>query len=138
MTINTELNTTALDCFDIVDSCELLTSVLLESQDPNECRAAQKCLETCLDALEISFAKPLSAARIEQLTADCVSEEPHPYFYQDSEMLRQYCQALNQALISNTLEAADAALLTGLLFDLTGYMADDLKAPRFARSTAIH
>ncbi|MCT4710693.1 hypothetical protein MUA04_10895 [Enterobacteriaceae bacterium H11S18] len=138
MTNQNDLHETDLDCFDIIESCELLTGVMLESQNPVEYRAACKCLNICLASLEIAFTRQLSAVRIAELTCDKPVEIINTHFHQQSEMLRQYCQALAGVLLNTPLPEQTNITLTGLLFELTDYMAEDLRAPRFARGQQLH
>ncbi|WP_202306728.1 hypothetical protein [Dryocola clanedunensis] len=138
MTTQNDLHQTDLDCFDIMESCELLTGVMLESQNPTEYRAACKCLNICLSSLENAFTQPLSASRIAQLTSDEPVERINTHFHQQSELLRQYCLALAEVLLNAALPQQTNKKLTGLLYDLTDYMAEDLRAPRFARGQQLH
>ncbi len=58
-----------------------------------------------------------------------------PRFEPDAELLCEYCQALAQILTDRLVSPGLERIITGLLFDLVSYFADELKAPRWIRTT---
>ncbi|WP_435946840.1 hypothetical protein [Dryocola sp. BD586] len=53
----------------------------------------------------------------------------------DSETLRQYCVALTLLLLQRQQPAEQEEHITGMLFELMNVLVEDLKTPRFVRTS---
>lgn len=125
------INTKNLDIIDLAERCELLADILIDSENPAECKVLCQHLYAHLEALKENLDKPLPAARIEQLSVNHPSEFPASQEFADSDDLCDYSQAITRVLISHTQPLATTQLLSGLLMRLVNTLVDDLKTPRF-------
>jgi len=57
-----------------------------------------------------------------------------PRFEPDADVLCEYSQALARLLAERTLSPEMESTLAGLLFELVGYFADELRTPRWIRT----
>lgn len=128
------INTKNLDIIDLAERCELLADILTDSENPAECTALCSYLYAHIEAIKENMDKPLSAARIEQLSVDGPSEFPEAQWFADSDDLCDYCQAVTQALLCCALPFKTVQQLNGLLMRLVNTLVDDLKTPCFLRS----
>ncbi|HKM97894.1 MAG TPA: hypothetical protein VJY99_14540 [Buttiauxella sp.] len=129
------INTKNLDIIDLAERCELLTDILIDSENPAECAALCNYVYAHIEAIKENLDKPLSAERIEQLSVNDPSEFPEPVIFADSDDLCDYSQAITRILLCHTLPLATTQVLSGLLMRLMNTLVDDLKKPRFLRST---
>lgn len=125
-------HTPGADLFGMVDHCEVLCAELVECRDSTLHLALCGRLSHSLDVLRYQLDQPLTPHLIERLTADHLPVASVS-FVPDSDLLCQYCLALVQALLSCALTPDTTQQLSGLLYELVGVLADDLKAPRFIR-----
>lgn len=128
------INTKNLDIIDLAERCELLADILIDSETPAECKVLCQHLYAHLDALKENLDKPLSTARIEQLSVNHPSEFPASQVFADSDDLCDYSQALTHVLICHALSRQTSQLISGLLMRLVNTLVDDLKTPRFLRT----
>jgi hypothetical protein len=80
--------------------------------------------------MQTTFDQPLPTHLVERLT---VEKEVKIEVNHDSEILRQYCHALTQTLLSRAHALEVNRALTGMLFELLNELVEDLQAPRFLR-----
>ena len=113
--------------------CANLADALLHSDDAAQRQALCRRLAYCLGQLRPTLDDAIPSHLIESLTVD---ERPmtSPCFEPDADLLCDYSHALARLLTERTLSAEMEPILTGLLFDLVGYFADDLRAPRWIRT----
>lgn len=78
---------------------------------------------------------PIPEHQIESFTVDHIPAAVST-FEPDPDDLCRYCLTLANILNSHNFSAMEEKALTGLLFELTGHFADELRTPRFVR-TAI-
>lgn len=116
----------------LADHCECFADALIESHHSDERRALCYRLADCLNLLHPTLNDPIPPHLIERFTVDQLPNkltlEP------ESELLCGYCLTLAQLLSKYTFTADDEKQLTGLLFELVCYFADDLRAPRWIRA----
>ncbi|RPH27807.1 hypothetical protein EHN07_10595 [Buttiauxella warmboldiae] len=125
------INTKNLDIIELAERCELLTDILIDSENPAECAALCNYVYAHLEAIKESLDKPLSATRIEQLSVNDPSEFPKAKWLADSDDLCDYCQAVTRALLCRSLPSKTRHQLNGLLMRLVNALVNDLKTPRF-------
>lgn len=131
------INTKNLDIIDLAERCELLTDILIDSENPAECVALCNYVYAHIEAIKENLDKPLSAARIEQLSVDDPSEFPDAKWLADSDDLCDYCQAVARAMLCRSLPLKATQQLNGLLMRLVNALVDDLKTPRFLRTVNV-
>lgn len=122
--------TASMDLFQLLDVCESLADELIECQTEIEQQALCGRIAHCLEVMKTTFDQPLPAYLVERLT---VEKEVKIQVNHDSEILRQYCHALTQTLLSRAHTVAVNRALTGMLFELINELVEDLQAPRFLR-----
>lgn len=135
--IQVSIKTQNLDIIDLAERCELLTDILIDSENPAECAALCHHLYAHIEAIKENLDKPLSAARIEQLSVDDPSEFPEAQSFADSDDLCDYCQAVTRVLLCHALPFKTLQQLNGLLMRLVNALVDDLKTPRFLRTANV-
>lgn len=118
----------------LADYCERFADSLIESAKPGEKRVLCYRLAECLELLFITLNDPIPEHLIESFTVDDIPAAPA--FEPEPEALCHYCLTLANILNNHRFSATEEQALTGLLFELTNYFADELRAPRFVR-TAI-
>ncbi|WBM69025.1 hypothetical protein OH773_12535 [Buttiauxella sp. WJP83] len=128
------LNISHLDVIDLAERCELLTDILVDSENPAECTLLCQYLYAHLDALKENLDKPLPKSRIEQLSVNHASEFPDSQSFADSDDLCDYSQAVTQVLLCHALPQNAKVVLSGLLMKLMNTLVDNLKTPRFLRA----
>ncbi|TCL03503.1 hypothetical protein EZJ58_1576 [Sodalis ligni] len=113
--------------------CENLADALLHRDEPASRQALCRRLAYCLGQLRPTLDDAIPPHLIESLTVD---ERPmnSPRFEPDADLLCGYTHALARLLTERTLSAEMEPILTGLLFDLVSYFADELRAPRWIRT----
>lgn len=131
------INTKNLDVIDLAERCELLTDILIDSENPAECAVLFQYLYAYLDALKDNLDKPLPKSRIEQLSVNDPSEFPESQSFADSDDLCDYSQAITRIMLCHTLPLATTQILSGLLMRLVNTLVDDLKTPRFLRTANV-
>ncbi|MCE0827040.1 hypothetical protein LVQ78_13475 [Buttiauxella sp. A2-C2_NF] len=109
----------------------------IDSENPAECVALCNYVYAHIEAIKENLDKPLSAARIEQLSVDDPSEFPEAKWLADSDDLCDYCQAVAQVLLCRALPFKTVQQLNGLLMRLVNALVDDLKTPRFLRTANV-
>lgn len=117
----------------LADYCEHVADALIESHHSGERRALCYRLVDCLNLLNSTLNDPIPAHLIERFTIDQLPNKS-PAFEPESELLCGYCLTLAQLLSNHTFNADEEKQLTGLLFELVCYFADDLRAPRWIRT----
>ncbi|WP_279205289.1 hypothetical protein [Obesumbacterium proteus] len=118
----------------LADHCERFADALIESHHSDERRALCYRLADCLNLLSPTLNNPIPPHLIERFTADQLPSKS-PIFEPESELLCGYCMTLAQLLSKHTFTADEEKQLTGLLFELVCYFADDLRSPRWIRTT---
>ena len=119
----------------LADYCERFADSLIESAKPGERRVLCYRLAECLELLYSTLNDPIPEHLIESFTVDSIPAQV-PTFEPDPDDLCCYCLTLANILNNHNISASEEKALTGLLFELTGYFADELRTPRFVR-TAI-
>jgi hypothetical protein len=117
----------------LADHCERFADALMESHHSGERRALCYRLADCLNLLHPSLNDPIPRHLIERFTVDQLPNKS-PVFEPESELLCSYCLTLAQLLSKYTFNADEEKQLTGLLFELVCYFADELRAPRWIRT----
>lgn len=117
----------------LADHCERFADALIERHHSGERRALCYRLADCLNLLHPTLNNPIPPHLIEHFTVDQLPTKS-PVFEPESELLCDYCLTLAQLLSKHTFTADEEKQLTGLLFELVCYFADDLRAPRWIRT----
>lgn len=117
----------------LADCCEYFVDVLMENHYLGERRALCYRLADCLNLLHRTLNNPIPPHLMERFTVDQLPKKS-PVFEPDSELLCGYCLTLAQLLSKYTFTADEDKQLTGLLFELVCYFADELRAPRWIRT----
>ncbi|MFG1134720.1 hypothetical protein [Salmonella enterica] len=117
----------------LADRCEDFVKTLLESHDPTLRMALCGRLTACLRLLESTLSDPVPSHLIERLTVDALPDT-QPHIDADAALLCRYSLALSQLLTGRALLPEMEQVLTGLLFELVCYFADELRAPRWLRT----
>jgi hypothetical protein len=120
----------------LADYCERFADTLIESNNLGQRRALCYRLSECFALLQSTINDPVPQHLVESLTVDELPETA-PTFEPDSDNLCDYCQTLAQILSNHSFTAAEEKHLVGLLFELTCYFADELRAPRFVRTAVV-
>ncbi|HDR2792765.1 MULTISPECIES: hypothetical protein [Enterobacter] len=123
------------DFIDLADNCERFCEALVEETDPARKMALCGRLATSLALLRPMLLEPVPEYLQERLTVD-VFPDHAPAFTTESDQLNRYCEEITQLLISGALAPESARVMGDLLFELTRYFADLLKAPRWLRTEA--
>lgn len=139
MTTSNALFTTPFDhntgFTELADNCQRYCEALVEETDPARKIALCGRLASTLALLRPMLLEPLPEHLQERLTLD-VFPERVPAFHAESDQLCRYCEVITQLLIGGALAPEPARVMGDLLFELTGYFADQLKAPRWLRTEA--
>ncbi|NLS54455.1 hypothetical protein GJ675_12475 [Hafnia alvei] len=117
----------------LADHCEQFADALIESHHSGERRALCYRLADCLNLLHPTLNDPIPPHLMERFTVDQLPTKI-PVFEPESELLCGYCLTLAQLLSKHTFTADEEKQLTGLLFELVCYFADELRAPRWIRT----
>lgn len=126
---------TTMDLFQMLDCCQNLVDALIDTSDNQSRMALCGRLYAALMVLEVLLKAPLPGYLIERLTVEKAEEEGcHCPLPTDSETLRGYCAALTLLLLQRQQMPEQEEQLTGLLYELTGVLNADLRAPRFVRT----
>lgn len=118
-----------LDLFELTDCCCAFVNVLLETHHKAERLALCGRLAFTLDEIKNRCDEDLPLHLVEQLSTEILAQSCVPDCWQDTAMLVGYAQALNQALLSQTLASAVSQELAGLLHDLVYLLADFVREP---------
>lgn len=132
--IYSELTVRHPDFIDLAERCELLTQILLDCQYAEDAAPVCRCLAAYLDALYDSLDETMADFRVMQLTTESLPQSSDEWLNADSATQCDYCRALNQALILLPKNEQVQFPLRGLLHDVVGFMAGELKAPRFCQA----
>ncbi|MBE3491498.1 hypothetical protein IM284_15920 [Enterobacter cloacae complex sp. P12RS] len=83
--------------------------------------------------LQPTLTEPMPECLKESLTVD---ELPLyvPAFKVEVEQVGRYCQVLTQLIVSGSLTVETERVISDLLYELVGYYAETLKAPRWLRT----
>lgn len=108
--------------------CANLADAVLHRDDPALREALCRRLAYCLGQLRPTLDESIPPHLIESLTVD---ERPanSPRFEPDVDLLCDYSRALARLLTEKTLSAEMEPILTGLLFELVSFLADELRTP---------
>ena len=117
----------------LANYCERFADALIESHHSGERRSLSYHLADCLNLLHPTLNDPIPPDLIEYFTVDQLPSKS-PAFEPESELLCSYCLTLAQLLSKHTFTADEEKQLTGLLFELVCYFADELRAPRWIRT----
>ena len=117
----------------LADYCERFADSLIESAKPGERRVLCYQLAECLEILSFTLNDPIPEHLIESFTVDSLPVQA-PTFEPEPEDLCRYCLTLANILNNHNFSVMEEKVLTGLLFELTGYFADELRTPRFVRT----
>lgn len=123
------------DFTELADNCHRYCEALVEETDPARKIALCGRLASSLALLRPMLLEPLPEHLQARLTVD-VFPEREPAFNVESDQLCRYCEEITQLLISGALVPESARVMGDLLFELTGYFADQLNAPRWLRTEA--
>lgn len=118
-----------LDLFELTDCCCAFVNVLLETNDKVERMALCGRLGVALAELKNQCDEDLPEHLIEKLVTEILVPSCIPDCWHDTTMLVGYTQALNQALLSQTLANNISQELAGLLHDLVYLLADYVREP---------
>ncbi|ROP56284.1 hypothetical protein EDF81_3836 [Enterobacter sp. BIGb0383] len=117
----------------LAESCEQFADALIVCDDPVQKMALCGRLSACLALLQPTLNDPIPEPLKESLTVADIPAH-FPVFEPEAVQLADYCQVLAHLLINGGLAAETERTLTSLLYDLTGYFAGTLKAPRWLRT----
>ncbi|CZV32887.1 hypothetical protein [Enterobacter cloacae] len=123
------------DFTELADNCQRYCEALVEETDHARKIALCGRLASTLALLRPMLLEPLPEHLQERLTVDEFPEREPP-FNAESDQLCRYCEEITQLLIGGALAPESARVMGDLLFELTGYFADQLKAPRWLRTEA--
>ncbi|WP_296244454.1 hypothetical protein [uncultured Enterobacter sp.] len=123
------------DFTELADNCQRYCEALVEETDPARKIALCGRLASTLTLLRPMLLEPLPEHLQERLTVD-VFPEREPAFHAESDQLCRYCEVITQLLMGGALAPESARVMGDLLYELTGYFADQLKAPRWLRTEA--
>ena len=139
MTTSNALFTTPFDChtdfIDLADNCQRYCEALVEETNPARKIALCGRLASTFALLRPMLLEPIPEHLQERLTVDRFPER-EPVFNTESDQHCRYGEEITQRLISGALTPESARVMGDLLFELTGYFADQLKAPRWLRTEA--
>ncbi|OAT25432.1 hypothetical protein M976_03776 [Buttiauxella ferragutiae ATCC 51602] len=124
------------DLFQVVDICQRYADELIEVHNHAEYIALCGRLLAGLNVLKVVLKSPLPKHLIEQLTVNenNFAECRNP-LSTDSETACEYCSALTMVLLNQQIMPEQQEQISELLFELLTMLAEDLKAPRFIRTT---
>ncbi|CND06168.1 hypothetical protein [Yersinia pseudotuberculosis] len=116
----------------LANYCERFADALMESHHSDERLALCYRLVDCLNLLHPTLNDSIPPHLIEYFTVDQLPNKPT--FEPESELLCGYCLTLAQLQSKHIFTADAEKQLTGLLFELVSYFADDLRSPRWIRT----
>ncbi|MCT4706175.1 hypothetical protein MUA03_09710 [Enterobacteriaceae bacterium H16N7] len=124
------------DLFQILAICQIYADELTETNNHAECLALCGRLLAGLNMLKAVLKAPLPEHLIELLTVEAGdTEEYRSLLTTDSETVREYCGALTMVLLNQQAPADQREYIIGLLGELLAMLAEDLKTPRFIRTS---
>ena len=123
----------ATDFTTLAELGEHFADTLTESDDPTLKMALCGRLAACFALLRSTLNNPVPPHIKERLTVESLPVMPSS-FEPDSEQLCDYCVALSQLLIAQSLPSETEKTLTDLLAELAGHFAAELNAPRWVRT----
>ncbi|MRT13573.1 hypothetical protein GJV07_14920 [Enterobacteriaceae bacterium RIT711] len=124
------------DLFQVVDICQRYADELIEIDNHAEYMALCGRLLAGLNVLKVVLKSPLPKHLIEQLTVnENNADEYRCQLSTDSETTCEYCSALTMVLLNQQIMPEQQEQISELLFELLTMLAEDLKAPRFVRTT---
>lgn len=119
---------------DLARDCDEYALLLIDNKDPTERRVICQFLQTSLEKLRPTLNEPIPPHLMDAFTVDTLPETI-PRFEPDTDQLCDYCLALSELLNEEALPAAMEKALRGLLCELVWLFAEELKAPRWLRTT---
>ncbi|MCT4701048.1 hypothetical protein MUA02_03400 [Enterobacteriaceae bacterium H20N1] len=125
-----------LDLFELLDACETLSDELIESNNQAWQQTLYHRLANCLETMQTELEKTLPPYLIQRLTVEKLVDTQPQHLAEDSELLRQYCYALTQVLISQKQTTEVNKTLNELLFELVNMLIEDLLLPRFEKGVS--
>ena len=126
----------ALDLFQTLDICQQYADGLIGNDNHIECMALCGRLLAGLEILKSVLKAPLPDHLIEQLTLkDPAVDEYRSPLSIESETLREYCAALTITLLNHQDQPEQREHMIGILYEMVFVLSEDLKAPRFIRSS---
>jgi len=134
-TIPTQTHALNSDFTSLAHACEQAAAALLESDNAPQREALCNGLIARLTLLRGTLNDPIPEHLVASLTTDHLPPI-RPHFEPESEQLADYCTALTQVLSNGDVALDIERALTGLLFDLVTYLAEDLRSPRFIRTAS--
>ncbi|WP_034456910.1 hypothetical protein [Buttiauxella noackiae] len=120
----------------LADYCEHFADAMIECNSPGLKRALCYRLAECCELIQPKLNDPIPQHLVASLTVDKLPDSA-PTFEPDSDHLCGYCHTLAQILSNHNFTAAEEKSLTGLLFELSCYFADEVRAPRFVRTGVV-
>ena len=124
------------DLFQVLAICQIYADELTETNNHAECLALCGRLLAGLNMLKAVLKAPLPEHLIELLTVEAGdTEEYRSPLTTDSETVREYCCALTMVLLNQQAPADQREYIIGLLGELLAMLAEDLKTPRFIRTS---
>lgn len=124
------------DLFQVVDICQRYADELIEVHNHAEYIALCGRLLAGLNVLKVVLKSPLPKHLIEQLTVNENNfAECRGPLSTDSETTCEYCSALTMVLLNQQIMPEQQEHISELLFELLTMLAEDLKVPRFIRTT---
>ncbi|WP_435929959.1 hypothetical protein [Dryocola sp. BD613] len=125
------------DLFQVLDICQLYADELIETHNHAEYIALCGRLLAGLKVLNVVLKSPLPEHLIEQLTVkESDVGEYHNPLLPDSETVCEYCTALTMVLLNQQVSPDQQEHIAELLSEMLAMFTEDLKAPRFIRTTA--
>ncbi|MEX7569009.1 hypothetical protein [Enterobacter hormaechei] len=121
------------DCTELADNCERFSEALVECHDPVQKMALCGRLCACLALLQPTLMEPVPEFLKESLTVDEIPLHV-PAFEVEADQVGHYCQVLTQLIVSGSLTVEAERVISDLLYELVGYYAETLKAPRWLRT----
>ena len=121
------------DFTELADNCERFSEVLVECDDPVQKMALCGRLYACLALLQPTLTEPVPEYLKESLTVEEIPLHV-PAFEAEADQVGHYCLVLTQLIMSGSLADEAERVISDLLYDLVGYYADALKAPRWLRT----
>lgn len=124
------------DLFYVLHVCRCWVDELIETDNHAEYIALGGRLLAGFNVLRVVLGQPLPQYLIERLTVEEGQEgAPGPAPETDSDMLCEYCAALAQVLLGQQLATDLQVQMADLLYEVFGLLEENIKAPRFVRTT---
>lgn len=116
-----------------ITQCEKLAGDAMESEhQPTQYQLYQQ-LHDYLTAIHPTLLDPIPEALEEQFTTRTFPESM-PTMDTESDLLCEYCLTLSELLSGHALDVRGEETLQGLLYELTCFLADTMRAPRWLKT----